>query len=59
MFEVIDNENGRKWVYHKSRGKCFVRYYEFFKALGWRVYGEPEQIPQEDYTAALLESTRN
>jgi hypothetical protein len=58
MFEIIDNENGRKWIYFNKTGRCFVKYYEFFKSCGWRSSFPAEEIAQEEYAESFLYSIR-
>lgn len=35
---ITDNENGRKWeIYKESNNNYSYRYYEYYKAIGWRL----------------------
>ena len=41
--EIIDNENGRKWVIEKiTDDRYLLTYFEYFKGLGWKSYDKGE-----------------
>ena len=38
---ITDEQDGRKWeIYKKADNQYYFKYYEFFRAAGWRLTGQ-------------------
>jgi hypothetical protein len=38
---ITDEQDGRRWeIYKKADDQYYYKYYEFFRAIGWRLTGQ-------------------
>lgn len=45
---LLDNELGKRYdIFKQSNGLYGYRYYEFFKSIGWKLYGEENDFTKE------------